>query len=128
MAVETARARNWGWLFPGLWCGLILLASSVPDVSTPGVFFARDKLIHVVEYGVLGAFVAMALLESVSWRPLLRAVAAVAICAAVALLDETYQSTVPGRSAEVLDFLADGIGASVAQVFVLSSRSRKGAS
>ncbi|MCK4547065.1 MAG: VanZ family protein [Candidatus Eisenbacteria sp.] len=126
--VVPESTRNWGWLFPALWCGLILLASSIPEVTTPAGIFARDKFIHFAEYGVLGAITAVALAELVSWRIHVRVVAAIGVCLAFGALDEAYQISVSGRSADYLDFLADGVGAVVGQTVLLFGRIRKGGS
>jgi len=117
-------SAGWGWLFPALWVGLILVASSIPDISTPRGFAARDKIIHISEYGVLAVLVAVALREGFRWRRSTCAWIAFAISLAVGALDEAYQCTVGGREADLWDFLADGVGAAVGQVFLLVGRVR----
>jgi VanZ family protein len=73
----------------------------------------RDKLIHLVEYGVLGFFCAHATLRTWPGKPRRRMLALGAFLAsAFGLSDELHQAFVPGRSAELLDFVADTIGAS----------------
>jgi VanZ family protein len=73
----------------------------------------RDKPIHLVEYGVLGFFCAHATLRTWPKKPRRRMLALGAFLAsAFGLSDELHQAFVPGRSAELLDFVADTIGAS----------------
>jgi VanZ family protein len=73
----------------------------------------RDKLIHLVEYGVLGFFCAHATLRTWPKKPPRRMLALGAFLAsAFGLSDELHQAFVPGRSAELLDFVADTVGAS----------------
>jgi VanZ family protein len=73
----------------------------------------RDKLIHLVEYGVLGFFCAHATLRTWPKKPPRRMLALGAFLAsAFGLSDELHQAFVPGRSAELLDFVADTLGAS----------------
>jgi VanZ family protein len=73
----------------------------------------RDKLIHLVEYGVLGFFCAHATLRTWPRKPRRRMLALGAFLAsAFGLSDELHQAFVPGRSAELLDFVADTVGAS----------------
>ncbi len=73
----------------------------------------RDKLIHLVEYGVLGFLCAHATLRTWPRKSRRRMLALGAfLAAAFGLSDELHQAFVPGRSAELLDFVADTIGAS----------------
>ena len=70
---------------------------------------------HAVEYGVL------ALLASLAVRTLPRgprSLAVLAFALGVSVLDEAFQSTVPGRVAEVADLLADAAGSSLALLFL----------
>jgi VanZ family protein len=126
-SAET-QSQRWGWLFPALWCALILVASSIPDVTTPRGFFARDKIIHFAEYGVLGALTAAALAEAVSWRGWIRAIAAFGFCVLFGAMDEMYQITVSGRASDYLDLLSDGLGAAVRQAVAFIGQVRRGES
>jgi VanZ family protein len=63
-----------------------------------------DKLAHLFVYGALAVCIRLGARD----RP---AAWAVLITAAVGLLDELHQTTIPGRTAEVADFLADAAGA-----------------
>jgi VanZ family protein len=120
------RSMRWGWVFPALWCGLILVASSIPDITTPKGLFAPDKLIHFAEYGVLAALVATGLSEQVSWPGWARALTAFGVCLVFGAADEIYQHTVSGRASDYLDFVSDMAGALVGQVVFLVGRIRKG--
>ncbi|MDB4975828.1 MAG: hypothetical protein JWN48_4169 [Myxococcaceae bacterium] len=74
----------------------------------------QDKGVHFLEYGTLSFFTLHAL--SVTWpvRRFSTVVAATIITMGLGLLDELHQSFVPGRSSDVLDLLADVIGAAIA--------------
>jgi VanZ family protein len=126
-AANESPAR-WGWLFPALWCGLIFLASSIPDITTPRGLFAPDKLIHLAEYGVLTALVITALSELTAWPPWIRAAAALAVCLGLGALDEIYQHTVSGRASDYLDFVSDAAGVIAGQAILLIGRIRRGRS
>jgi VanZ family protein len=119
-----SESRSWGWLFPALWCGLILLASSIPDIAIPRAVFARDKVIHFTEYAVLGALVAAAFSEWLPRSAPVRAVFAIVVCVAFGALDEVYQINVSGRYSDYLDFLSDCAGALAGQTFILVRRRR----
>jgi len=123
------RSVKWGWLFPALWCGLILIASSIPVITTPRGLFAPDKLIHFAEYAVLATFMATSLAEQVPWPPLMRVVGTVGACLIFGAVDETYQYSMSGRAADIYDLVSDIAGAMIAGLAVLIvGRIRKGRS
>ncbi len=121
MVVPARRLLTY-WLPPLLWLGLIFFLSSrstlpiVPMPSEAEVWFRPyvSPLAHATEYGVLGllafrAAVALGLRRRIWVGVLLFGVG-------VSLADEGFQSTVPGRVAEVADLLADGLGTTGALV------------
>ncbi|MGF1465655.1 MAG: VanZ family protein [Sandaracinaceae bacterium] len=72
----------------------------------------KDKGIHLVEYAVLGFLLAHACVRTWPRHARVRTMLLAALIAGLwGLLDEIHQSFVPGRSAEVLDLVADGVGA-----------------
>ena len=88
---------------------LILTLSSIPNLRAPRGLRAPDKLIHFVEYGVLGF-----LLRRAVGLPGVRGWAlASGIAVAIGGLDERVQSMVPGRDPSILDWCADGLGAAL---------------
>lgn len=102
------------WAPAAAYMALIFTLSSIrielPSLPTMPM---RDKLIHLVEYGALGFFLAHATLRTWPDRPRARMVALSAFLgSAFGLSDELHQAFVPGRTAEFLDFVADTIGAS----------------
>lgn len=85
--------------------GLLFLLSHQPDVADPFDFpdwLPVDKLAHAGLYAVLGALFYLAGLS-----PL----AAVMITGLYGVTDELHQAFVPGRQPELLDLLADIVGA-----------------
>ena len=97
------------------YAGLIFYLSSQPhpEESLPSfVGLFSDKVLHVVEYGVLGGLCYRAFQwgATAPWRswaiPL-----AVLVTALYGLSDEVHQSFVPFRESSGLDWLADSIGA-----------------
>lgn len=101
------------WRFAVLYMALIFVVSSI-EVEVPAVryFPLRDKGIHFVEYAVLGALCAAAAARSwpaaTAWRT---GAFAVFVAALWGLSDEIHQAMVPGRSAELADWIADACGA-----------------
>lgn len=99
------------WLVFILWMSLIFITSSVsvPD-SLSGILPFQDKLVHFVEFGVLGIF----LVQLVHQKRALGRASILACMAGIVLYGafiEFYQSFVPGRSAQWGDFAADCFGA-----------------
>lgn len=69
------------------------------------------KLAHMSEYAVLGAFWSLQQRKSISKFPVQRLAVRWQICILTALLDESIQLFVPGRSGEIRDVWIDGAGA-----------------
>jgi VanZ family protein len=102
------------WIPPIAWAAVILTLTSIPasDLAPVGAFAfpGADKLVHVGMYGVLGALLARAVGVPPSPRTLGRLLLGVLLFAAV---DEWHQRFIPGRSADVLDLVADLAGATL---------------
>lgn len=93
------------------WAGLILGMSSVPGSRLDDVGVqVPDKLVHAVEYGVLGGLI---LRSSSGGRPLRRRDLLVAVLAAAVfgIIDENYQRLTPQRETSAADWAADVAGA-----------------
>jgi VanZ family protein len=114
----STRRRLLLWSFPIAYMALIFFASSIAwDVQIPSEFPLRDKGVHFCEYGLLGFLCTHAALGTWPAVTRLRLLAAGAfIATAWGLGDELHQAFVPGRSAEFLDLVADGLGASAGAV------------
>lgn len=104
------------WLFPGITDASLLQAH----------FFVR-KAAHFTEYAVLALLAARAFLTSSDERLRRRwHVAAFALVAACALLDEYQQSFLPSRTGTIYDSLIDMSGGATALAAVVSWRLRRG--
>lgn len=104
---------------------LILLGSSVPGQNIPKVFkFTPDKLIHVLEYFILGWLLIRWLRHQFLYPSMVYGAMAAGICCAV--LDEFYQKFIPNRSPDLRDVIADAAGVALGIfIFNLFSSSRK---
>ena len=114
------------WRPPLIWAALLLLATSWPNPSLPVAPDGTDKGVHGVLYLVLGVLVARAAeLQRADWA---RALAYVAGLVVFGLLDELHQAWIPGRSADVADWIADGVGAAlgVASYLIAAAPRRRG--
>ncbi len=105
-------SRRWLAFLPPLAYAAIIFAlssESRPLPFLPDELMLHDKLLHAVEYAVLGALLVPSLrLAGLGRR------AAVLVAVLVGSLygasDEIHQSFVPGRDAAVLDWVADTLG------------------
>lgn len=98
------------WLPPTVWAALILVLTSLPspvDVSG-GIIPHLDKVVHFGLYAVQGWLVARAL-RTRGWLSLSMALLGVA---AFGAFDEWHQQFFV-RAPEMLDWIADTIGAAV---------------
>ncbi len=106
------------WLPVAAYIALIFLLSSVQGSQLPGTFPFMDKTAHLLEYALFGLLVGRAIRFTLSGgRAVAVVLGTIAIGAAVGLLDEIYQSTVPGRWSDPLDWLTD-VGAVATAVVI----------
>lgn len=106
--------RYWGPVCG--YAGLIfyLSAQSHPEEHLPFVSRFSDKVLHAVEYAVLGALCFRALHGTlgVSWRQW-AAPMAIVLASLYGVSDEIHQSFVPFRYSHALDWVADTVGAAL---------------
>jgi VanZ family protein len=101
------------WLPAALYAALVLAIGSIPYLKQPLPMAFGDKVMHVIEYFVLGLLVTRA--ARATWNPALPA-ALVALCIGILVgtADELNQAHVPGRSSSTLDLFADTVGVGLA--------------
>lgn len=91
---------------------MILAVSSIPATRMPKspTLWRWDKVVHATEYAILATLVFRAFAtRGISIAKTL--IATALLCSLFGVLDETYQSTVPGRDSSYFDMLADSFGA-----------------
>ena len=100
---------NRPWLWPLAVAAMIFWASSHSRVAMPDLGLANfDKVAHFSIYGLLATLTArLGRNRRAAWLALLAV-------SAFGVTDEWHQSFVPGRSCEVLDWVADTLGAALA--------------
>lgn len=100
---------------------LIFTASASPDPGLPSS--VSDKTAHFAAYGLLSALFLRALaggaLAGMTWT---RATAAVLLSLLYGVTDELHQRFVPYRSPDVLDVVADAVGACAGVIALLILR------
>ena len=86
---------------------LIFIGSSIPGGSVPDVFrLTWDKLLHVLEYCILG-ILGFRYLSNILKQPLF---GIIIIGITIGIIDEIYQGIILGRFTSSIDVIADGIG------------------
>jgi VanZ family protein len=104
-----------------IWAAVVWIIGGLQSTpSVPGGV-GLDKAAHFLMYGVLGFLLARGW-SAVRWRGPWLVPVAIALLMGVA--DELRQRTVPGRSADVADWVADVSGAS-AGVFIALRMTRR---
>lgn len=143
---HTLRGRLWRYGPLALWIGLIFFASTgnlsasntsrfmrplllwlFPDISLSDLLFVNflvRKAAHITEYALLALLAARAFLTSshdkLRTKWFIAAFALVAVCA---LLDEYHQSFLGTRTSTIYDSLIDMCGGAIALALVLLWRS-----
>jgi len=97
---RSLTSRRWGLVL--VWMAFIALLShqtEVKDLASRSLAVPdADRLDHLADYAVLGAL---------PWPPLM---VALLIGFVYGVLDELYQSFVPGRDGDVFDWVAEPLG------------------
>lgn len=90
-----------------LYLSLIFYISSLPvPVELPS-FFGFDKLIHFIEFGLVGYLVYNSICDNFAERA---EFFSISFSIFYGGLDEIHQYFAPGRSCDWMDFLADSLG------------------
>jgi VanZ family protein len=97
------------WLPVIAYVGLIFSLSSLHGSSVPDFFPNVDKLEHLLEYSLFGLLAGRAIRFTLgpTGHRLAAAFGTIALGAVVGALDELYQSRVPGRSSDPMDWMVD---------------------
>jgi len=114
---ERSGLAWWYWLPVVAYAGLIFYLSSLsePEEYVPSALAELgDKVLHAVEYGLLGALCYRAFRHGVTaWAARYAWRLAIIAAAVYGVTDEVHQAFVPLRDADVLDLLMDAIGAAI---------------
>ena len=98
------------------WVALTLTLTSIPDPGFGPSFPGADKIIHFGFYGVAGFLFVL-------WRREIGTGAAMAVvwaaifAALLGAVDEYHQQWIPGRSMDLLDWVADFGGGTAGGIF-----------
>lgn len=113
--------RPAAWLPAMAWAWVIFHLSSQPTVPAPSIP-GLDKALHFGAYAVLGWLLAFA-----ADRSRLPLAVAVALGLLYGVTDEIHQMYVPGRSPDLLDWVADAAGVAAATFLYARRLARRAA-
>lgn len=99
----------------------MLTATSIPNLAMPGPS-GTDKVGHFLMYCMFGFLLQRAAAPMRAPRTLGMVLAGVAVFAA---LDEWHQGFIPGRAADVADFVADVAGAATGCLLAFAAAPRR---
>jgi VanZ family protein len=99
------------WLPVLVYMILIFTLSSIPRLGPPFHFPNSDKMVHVMEYSILGFLLTRALRTLSPLHAAMAAGLVALICGStIGALDEIYQKGTPGRESSAFDWMADTLG------------------
>lgn len=107
-----------------LYCSFIYWLSSRQSLPTPMLFLHQDKIHHMGAYFIMGVF-AWRFFNDYFSKPLLICFLSLCFCSLYGFSDEWHQSMVPGRDADVKDWIADTLGASIALCVIYFRKNKK---
>ncbi len=104
--LHCMNSRIFRWMLAA-YILLIFILSALPGTSLPNQLFPQwDKVVHFIEYFVLG-FLVVNSIENMNSKFIF---ILMFVGLVIPGLDETWQSFQPGRDSSLLDMMADGFG------------------
>ena len=115
---DVTMQMLWYWMPVALYAGAIfyLSAQPHPEEQLPSFLLREvsDKVLHLLEYSVLGALCYRAFRWGLNGQVAARALIIAIVAASLyGVTDEVHQLFVPFRESSWLDWLADTIGAAI---------------
>lgn len=92
--------------------------SSLHSIDIDLGFSAQDKLMHMTAYGILGVLILGGMSLPVTGYNFNQVGLATFIATLYGITDEWHQAYVPGRDSDVLDLVADCLGALLATLLM----------
>jgi VanZ family protein len=103
------------WFFVFVYAALIFYLSSRPALSV-----SHDKILHMLEYGILGFLLASALTRQFDLKRFHLVIWVVLIGTLFGVSDEIHQYFVPGRNCSAADATADFLGSLLGVILYVS--------
>lgn len=94
------------------YCLLIFMLSHQSSLPAPMLFMHQDKLVHATAYAIMG-LLAWRVFVFLPQKKTMVALVSILFCSVYGMSDEFHQSFIDGRDADVWDWFADTVGASL---------------
>jgi VanZ family protein len=112
--MKTSRSIALFWSPTLAYMLLIWGLSSIPRTAPVVIVPMQDKVVHLVEYAVLAILYCYSIARTrPMWQKPLVMALSVLLAALWGAVDEWHQSFVPNRSPDVMDAVADALGATI---------------
>ena len=115
----TWLIRSLALLSAFLWMAALYYLSDQPSLPAPQLFPHQDKLMHATAYAILAALLLLSMPLRTAGFTRHQALTATALASLYGISDEFHQSFVPGRDADVFDWLADSSGALISTLLLV---------
>lgn len=118
--IKVKKDVAWSRIFTLIIVMIIIAGSSVPGNNIPRIFtLTPDKLIHCLEYAVLGIFIFHWLRLEYHSYPLYKiSLATFFLGSLIGVIDENYQRLIPGRYTDFWDWVLDSSGVLLAIIMI----------
>lgn len=110
------------WLPPIAWAAGIFGLSCLSLPPKPPLFPMQDKLAHMILYALLALLLLRAFTGERKWGLRKAALLAFLLTSLYGVTDEFHQYFTPTRSVDILDWVADSVGAAAVFVSLLWPR------
>jgi len=110
--MKTSRTIALRWSPTLAYMMLVWVLSSIPRTAPVVIVPMQDKVVHLVEYAVLAILYCYSIARSLpQWKKPAVLALSVLLAALWGAVDEWHQSFMPNRDADVMDAVADALGA-----------------
>ena len=121
--------KKWLSFLPAILYYLFIFVLSSKSIQIVAYFDQLDKILHFLEYGLVGFLLAVGFFNAFTFSASMKSVLTFGSGLILAILDEWHQFFVPLRKSDALDILADAAGLAFGIfVFRILSGRRKRAS
>lgn len=111
------QKRVWRWLLVGVYIACVFVGSSIPGSALPD-FRTSDKLLHMLEFGVLAVLFCRAMAAQMPTRsPFFIVTLSILLTVGYGISDEAHQLLVPYRVSSLGDLAADSLGSMLGSWF-----------
>jgi VanZ family protein len=102
--------KKWTYFLPATIFYLLIFLLSSRDIQIDFGSGSLDKVAHILEFGLLGYLLAIGFFNAFALPTFLKSALTFGSGLILGIFDEVHQLSVPGRSGDLKDILADAAG------------------